>query len=87
MTAGWGLLAPLGITIALLYKAVWPGKRWFLVGLVVAELGMVAMRAYSFLYPDPLVHHARCPPVQHCGHCAHRAARQGTVALYTGRDQ
>ena len=31
MSVGWGLVAPVGISIGLMYKSVWPGKGWFIV--------------------------------------------------------
>lgn len=31
MSVGWGLVAPVGISVGLLYKSVWPGKGWFIV--------------------------------------------------------
>ena len=47
----------------------------------------VAAKSVCSSPPDSPVHHAHGPPVQRCGHCAHRDARQGEVALHTGQGQ
>ncbi len=31
MIAAWGLLAPVGILMAIFYKVVWPSGEWFYV--------------------------------------------------------
>lgn len=31
MCVAWGLLAPVGILIALFYKVIWPDGEWFYV--------------------------------------------------------
>ncbi len=42
MTVAWGLLAPVGILLALFYKVVWPNGQWF----YVSHLPVVNARYY-----------------------------------------
>ena len=81
MMLGWGIVAPVGITIALLYKSVWPGKGWFFVSIFVPY---DARPVTSTHHADTFDHHVVC-----AGHQCHRyhsdcGTRQGTVATWTG---
>ena len=47
MLLAWGLLAPVGITLALFYKVVWPNGEWLYVSSRCMHLKVVA----TFLMP------------------------------------
>ena len=41
MCFAWGLLAPVGIFIAMFYKVVWPNGEWFYVSIHLFKLKLV----------------------------------------------
>lgn len=54
MAFAWGLLAPVGIMLALFYKVVWPTGQWFYAHIVI----MVFTLVLSLLGVIPIVVHA-----------------------------
>lgn len=51
MVFAWGLLAPLGIMLALYYKVVWPNGQWFYVRIICSyEQASLENRIFKLEY-------------------------------------